>query len=450
MDADLCVIGGGGAGFATAMAGAALGLKVTLIDPARAEPCWRNWDVALLALRHATRRPQSADQAPTGPDLASFRADLRQALGRAAPDRRFARLAAMNVRLLRGRARFADPASVVVAGRTLRARRFVLATGAAVDDGSDALLAALLGSDPFPESVSFATADHRSVALAQGLRRLGCRVILPDDLLPGWDAELTAPLRRALVQDGVAFDGPAGPEPIGQIAGDPDSAGLAHAGVELRSGRVVLSPALRTTNRRVYAAGAVAGARSSAETQAQVAAVLKSAFFRLPVRYDPTRVPVCLVGDPAIATVGLSEAAAKGSGRATAWRWPFAETAAGSAVAGAPGFLKVVVDGGGRVVGAGIVHPDAAEFIAFWAQAVHARQPLTRLAEVALPSPAFADAFRRVATLGALRRLQSPWVRRTLTLLNRKSRNIALEPVEPNMPNGLPPPVYWILRLLMV
>ena len=101
------------------------------------------------------------------------------------------------------------------------------------------------------------------------------------------------------------------------------------------------------------------------------------------------------------------------------WRWPYAETAAGAADPGQPGFLKVVSDKRGRILGAGIVHRQAAEQIGYWSLAIRSGQTLAQLADVHLPAPAFAEASRRIALQHATRRLQSPWLKRALAVMGR-------------------------------
>lgn len=424
---DLCVIGGGEAGFSVALAGVALGLTVVLADSGSADPCWRNWDVALAVLRRAGKRALADQSRPDRSDnLRRFRAELRVGLAAAAADLRFARLGATNVRILRERAQFEDPRTLRIGTETVRARRFVLATGLKQEtapSGTLLTLERLLGTADLPDHVAIEGGDARALALAQGLSRLGVDVVVnaPLGLLPGCDPELVAALRRSLDRDRVVVDG--GSRPIDAASSwvyrSAAEAALPdlhpeRAGIATQAGSLLLSPALRTTNARVYAVGGVAGARSAQATQAQVAVVIKAALFRLPVRYELTFVPECTITDPAIATVGRDETRA---GQAvTVWRWPLAETMAGAAT-GADGHVKVTVDARGRVIGAGIVGPDAAEQIGFWTLAVQHRMSLLKLADTAAPVPSLAEASRRVALLRAGQRLQNAWLKRVAALL---------------------------------
>lgn len=427
-DADLCVIGGGEAGFSAALAGAALGLRVTLVDSASTDPSWRNWDVALTALREAGLRARRGGTRPTPEPYGPFCAELDAALAAAAPDRRFARLAAMNVRVLTGRARFIDPRTVQASGESIRARRFIVATGArpAGPLGTEPRTIERLRGPRLPSHAVVAGGDPRSIALAQGLCRLGVDVTLnaPEDLLPGLDPELVEPLRLALRENGVQVR----PVQYGEALGPAFHAAetipcladldLGHAGIESRAGLLVLSPAMRTTNPRVYAIGGAAGGSSSQAVQAQVATVMKSAFFRLPARYEPSLVPIVTITDPEIASIGSNEAAARARGPVTVLRWPFSETTRGVSER-TPGHVKVVADRRGRLVGAGIVGPAAADQIGLWVLAIRSGLTLQALADVSLPSPSFSEASRRLIVLHAASRLRSPLLRRALTVLGR-------------------------------
>jgi pyruvate/2-oxoglutarate dehydrogenase complex dihydrolipoamide dehydrogenase (E3) component len=287
-----------------------------------------------------------------------------------------------------------------------------------------------LGARDAPAHFMALGGDERSVALALGLRRLGLGSILQaaDGLLPGYDPELVAPLRRTLLELGVTLlEGKPGhgerPAPSPDLIYVPAAAAaLADldcdaAGVELRGGALQLSPALRTTNPRVYAIGGVAGARSSQAAQAQVGVVLRSAFFRIPASYEAAQVPLCVETCPGLAAVGLDEPAARLLGPITTWRWPLAETPDGAARGLAHGFVKVVADRRGVILGAGVVGPEAAEQIGLWTMALRARLTLSDVATLPLPSPSLAEASRRAASQYLAHRLRSPWTKRALSLL---------------------------------
>lgn len=139
--------------------------------------------------------------------------------------------------------------------------------------------------------------------------------------------------------------------------------------------------------------------------------MLRSALLRLPPRPPPALAVTRT--DPGLAQVGLDEAAARAGGsRFRLLRWPLAET-------GGDGLVKAVVDRSGRVLGAGIAAPGAAELIAPWALAVSRRLPVAALAEAGGPSPSPADAGRLAAASAALPLLLSGRLQRWVRLMLR-------------------------------
>jgi pyruvate/2-oxoglutarate dehydrogenase complex dihydrolipoamide dehydrogenase (E3) component len=71
----------------------------------------------------------------------------------------------------------------------------------------------------------------------------------------------------------------------------------------------------------------------------------------------------------------------------------------------------------GRILGAAVLGPDAAEHIALWALAMDKRLPLPALASLAAAYPSRADAARALADAGIRPRLTAPWRRRIIRLL---------------------------------
>ena len=446
---DLCIIGAGSAGFEAAIAGAALGLSVVVIERDTGDEIRRNGDLDWEVFRAAAR---TAWDAGIPPRFDTIQARSVRAAQAAAPDRRLVRLEAMNVRVIRADARFVDARTVTAGEHTLHPRRVILATGA-VEDASDfgklpeqaPRIGSLHDLATVPAHLLVLGQSARGLAMAQTMRRLGSAptVVTGGDILAGFDPELAEPVRSALQREGVAILDRSG-EVLAETEGGEirlgladgrsvagshilvadrrpalEALGLEAAGVATQGGSLVLSPSLRTTNPRVYAIGDVTGSASSAMAQAQLGVVLRAALFRLPARFRPELVPTILDTDPAIAIVGSSEAASRGLGRLAVHRWPFAETDAGRASGRSEGHVKVIADSRGRVLGAGIVGAEARELIAFWALAVANRSHLGDLAAIAMPRSSFADASRRALTGHVAGRLANPWIKRALALAAR-------------------------------
>jgi len=149
--------------------------------------------------------------------------------------------------------------------------------------------------------------------------------------------------------------------------------GLEEAGVKLdKRGHVLTNELLQTSVPSIYAIGDVSGApylahkaSKEGEIAAEVIAGHKSA-------RDWRAMPSAIFTDPEIATVGLSEQAAKEQGRKVrVGKFPFAASGRAMAVSETDGFIKTIVDAESHeVLGVGIVGPEASDLISESALAI--------------------------------------------------------------------------------
>jgi dihydrolipoamide dehydrogenase len=142
--------------------------------------------------------------------------------------------------------------------------------------------------------------------------------------------------------------------------------GLEALGVTVERGFVKVSPRMETSVRGLYAIGDMVGAPLLAhKAMAEGVVAAEAIAGRDPRPVDYGNVPSCTYCRPQIASIGLTEAKARESGREiTVGKFPF--TASGKAVAlgETEGFLKVVADKAtGELLGVHIVGPEATEII---------------------------------------------------------------------------------------
>ena len=207
-----------------------------------------------------------------------------------------------------------------------------------------------------------------------------------------------------------------------------DDLDLAAAGIRHDASGIAVDRNLRTANRRVYALGdAVAGPAHAARARHQAAEVVRSILFRLPLRDGPGATPYVCFTDPAIASVGLGEAAARqrhGAG-VRILRFPFIENDRAQIERQPAGMIKAIVDRRGRILGAAIVGRDAGEMIALWSLALSSRLTIADMAAFPAPWPTRAEISRRVAAAfaaaepGGSAGLTPTWRRRIIALLNK-------------------------------
>jgi pyruvate/2-oxoglutarate dehydrogenase complex dihydrolipoamide dehydrogenase (E3) component len=435
---DLCIIGAGSAGLYLAAGAQQMGARVALIEKgAMGGDCLNTGCVPSKALLAAAGRAAEAASWPafglSGPaptvDFAAVMRHVHQVIAEIAPNDSVERFEGLGVTVIQGAARFLGRDRVEAAGRTILAKRFVVATGShptMPPIPGLAEVAFLTNETVFdlkerPPQLLVLGGGPIGCELAQAFRRLGSEVTLIelDRLLPKDDAELAAVVRAQLVAEGVrVLEGAkavrVSPGPIvtvetkaglQQVAGTHllvalgrkaalDGLALDAAGVELRDGRLVLDRSLRTTNRRIYAAGDAAGGLQFTHVAgAHAGVIIKRALFRLPARADRLVVPWVTFTDPELASVG--RLSPRDSERVLTWS--FHENDRAQAERATAGRIKVVTGPRGRVVGAAIVGRAAGELILPWVLAVGRRLKLADLASAVVPYPTLSEVSKRVA-----------------------------------------------------
>ena len=179
------------------------------------------------------------------------------------------------------------------------------------------------------------------------------------------------------------------------------------------------------TNRRVFAVGDIAdpqgiGPRAFTHVGSYHAGiVIRRALFRLPARLDYAALPRVTYTNPELAQVGLTEAEARAAGHAVSvLRWPLADNDRAVAERDTAGLVKLVVTGN-RVIGAGILAPNAGEQIGLWALAIAQRVKLAALAGLIVPYPTRSEAGKRAAANFFVPRLFAPRTKSLIRLLSR-------------------------------
>lgn len=465
---DICVIGAGSGGIGVATAAAAFGVPVVLVE--RRETGGRDAGLVIKALVEAGSQAQNfrdatrfgfGAQEPTLNPVELYN-HIQRTLAVPAAHHRAERLQALGITLLRGEAHFVSRSAISVGSQLVKARRFVVATGSrpqrpALVDGLDPAL--VLTEDDLatvkrlPESLVVLGAGGRATALAQALKRLGSHVTLvaPGGLLPDYDAEAVMLLRRKLLREGVQLheDGEAlrveasktGVRVIIRNAGgelvleaarilvcdadqaDIDGLDLDLAGVRRDPKGIVVDAGLRTANRRVYAIGSCAGGGAAGvgdpAADEHVGIVLRDALFRRSSRVDASLNPHIVWSRPEIATVGQPDRGVAKPGTLRFLRAPFAETPGALASGDTEGFVKIVSDSKGRVLGVTIVGLGAAEMIAPWCVAMKASLNVSDIAAMPFATLSGSEASRRAALSFHGPATGSPSVRRLIGFLRR-------------------------------
>lgn len=441
LKADLCVIGGGSAGLSVAAGAVQMGARTVLIEAGRmGGECLNTGCVpskSLLACAKAAHVVRGAAQ--YGLSTSALRVDfslvhdyVHRVIGAIAPHDSIERFTALGCTVVRGRARFIDERTIEAAGRHIRARRFVIATGSrpAIPQipGLDAVPyftnETVFDNTLLPDHLIIIGAGPIGCEMAQAHRRLGSKVTVlgRGPMLPRDDPEAAEVVRQALATEGVALIEKVKIlriEPSDQgvrvivrngesekpIAGshllvatgrksDLDGLGLEAAGIRPGTKGIEVDRRLRTSNRRIYAAGDVIGQYQFTHVAGYHAGIiLQNALFRLPAKADYRALPWVTYTDPELAQVGVTEAQAREAhgGRLRVLRIDFTENDRAQTEGRTAGFVKVMVSPQGHVLGATIVGHQAGELALLWGLMITQRVRIGRLASVIAPYPTLSE-----------------------------------------------------------
>ncbi|HKZ08608.1 MAG TPA: dihydrolipoyl dehydrogenase [Methylomirabilota bacterium] len=180
--------------------------------------------------------------------------------------------------------------------------------------------------------------------------------------------------------------------------------GLEAVGVAMDRGFVTVSPTCETSVKGVYAIGDMAGRQLLAhKAMAEGVVAAEAIAGRGPRPVDYGNVPSCTYCRPQVASIGLSEAAAKSNGReVSVGKFPFTANGKAVALGETEGFLKVVADKRtGEILGVHIVGPEATEMIHEFAVGRTLEATLEELMHTVHAHPTLSEAALE-ATLAAL------------------------------------------------
>lgn len=250
--------------------------------------------------------------------------------------------------LIKGEARFVDGKTVEVNGKQMRAKRFLIATGASpsvpniprLDEVDYLTSTTILELRKVPKHLTVIGSGYIGMELGQLFHHLGSEVTLMQrspHLLKEYDPEISEAVTKALTEQGINLVTGASFERIEQVGnikkvhvevngkkriieGDQllvatgrtpniSTLNLQAAGVEVGSrGEVLIDDYSRTTNSRIYAAGDVTlGPQFVYVAAYQGGFAAENAIAGLNKRLNLDVVPGVTFTTPAIATVGLTE-----------------------------------------------------------------------------------------------------------------------------------------------
>lgn len=464
---NLVVIGAGTAGLVAAAGAAGLGARVALVErELMGGDCLNVGCVPSKALIRAARAWADLNRAgefgirvPDGAqaDFGAAMERMRRVRAAISPTDSAARFRSLGVDVFLGEGRFSGRDAVRVGDATLRFSRALIATGAraavpaipGLPDAGYLTNESVFTLTERPSRLAVIGAGPIGCELAQAFARFGASVWLFDSerqVLKREDPDAAKRVQQALIHDGVRLglgseikrvaSGSRGDKVLHVHVGgstetvivdsilvgagrvpNVDGLNLELAGVDFDRRRGVhVDDRLRTSNRRIFAAGDVCSDyKFTHNSDFQARIVIRNALFLGRARASALTVPWCTYTDPEIAHVGLSAREAEARGVAIQTFVQELHDVDRARLDGETnGFVKVHVRAGtDRIVGATIVARHAGEMLPELTLAIVKGVGLGALGNVIHPYPTQADAIRKLGDAYNRTRL-TPRIKRLL------------------------------------
>lgn len=435
---DFAVVGAGSAGFSAAITAAEEGARVALIGHGVIGGTCVNVGCvpskAMIRAMEVMRAPRTARRfygIEAEARITDWAAVVRQKQA-LVDDLRAAKYIDVlpqhnGIAYLEGAASFADDGGLTVDGHPISVGKIVLATGSRphIPDipGLNTVRhhdsTSILELERLPASLIVMGGGYIGVELAQVFARAGARVTIVTrrGLLPEAEPEIGDALTRAFEDEGISVRIVTSYTRVAQAGGgialtvqtdggtetlraeelllatgrvpNTESLELARAGIEINGGGGIrVDDRMRTSRAGVYAAGDVTGRDQfvyMAAYGARLAA--KNAMNGDGLVYDNSAMPAVVFSDPQVASVGLTEAAAKAAGRDVRTSvLPLDAVPRALAARDTRGLIKLVADGASkRLLGAHILAPEGADSIQTAAMALRAGMTYEDLGAMIFP-----------------------------------------------------------------
>lgn len=440
---DLAVIGSGGAAMSAAIHARLEGASVVAIESRTLGGTCVNVGCVpsktLLAAAHTRHAALSNPfpSAPTSAGTVNFGALVQQKddlVGMLRQTKYADIAAAYGYDILPGTATFTDPGTLLVAGRPLRARSYLVATGAeshipaipGLEHADYLTSTTAMDLTELPASLVVVGGGFVGLEQAQLFARLGVAVTIIGRLAPHAEPELSSELRKAFLAEGITVVGDraatitqddglvrvstrTGKEVTGErilIATGrtprTDGLDLAAAGIATDDrGFVIVDEQQRTTNPVVFAAGDVTDVPQYVYVAAMAGKIAARNSLGHHEQVDYTGLPSVLFTAPQLASAGITEAEAIAAGYRCACRYlRLSDVPRAIINHSTRGGVKIVADADtGKVLGVHALAETAGEMMLAATYAIKAGFTVGQLADTWAPYLTMAEGIRLTANL---------------------------------------------------
>ncbi|RTL67511.1 MAG: dihydrolipoyl dehydrogenase [Hyphomicrobiales bacterium] len=450
---DVVVIGSGPGGYVTAIRAAQLGFKTAVVERSHLGGICLNWGCiptkALLrsaeiyrAFQHASAYGLKAESVSFDPAAVVARS---RGVAKRLNDGVSFLLKKNKVAVIWGEAKLEGKGRITVAPSATpapkgalgpdryEARHIIVATGArpralpGMEPDKDRIWTYFEAMVPpaMPKSLIVVGSGAIGIEFASFYRTMGAEVtvveVLPQ-ILPVEDAEIAAFARKAFEKQGIRIMTGAKIEAVEKsangitarvttsagtetlqaermisavgVVGNVEGLGLEALGVKIERGTIVTDELGRTGVDGIYAIGDVAGPPMLAHKAEHEGVVCIEAVKGIPVHaLDKLRIPGCTYCHPQIASVGLTEAKAKETGREIkVGRFPFVGNGKAIALGEDQGLVKTIFDAAtGQLLGAHMVGADVTELIQGYVIAMQLETTEEDLMHTVFPHPTLSE-----------------------------------------------------------
>ncbi|QDY69845.1 dihydrolipoyl dehydrogenase family protein [Qingshengfaniella alkalisoli] len=466
IECDICVIGGGSGGLSVAAGAVQMGASVVLLEHGKmGGDCLNYGCVPSKALIAAGRRAHAmtganrygvANMEPQV-DFGAVKDHVFGVIDAIAPVDSQERFEGLGVRVIRETGHFISDSELEAGDFRIKARRFVIATGSSpfvppipgLGDVEYYTNETIFELRERPSHLIVVGGGPIGVELAQAHRRLGSEVTVIEGVRalgkddPDFAAIVLDQLRAEGVEiiegaqaervsrsdDGIVVHLPEGRDvhgshllmAVGRRA-NVDSLDADKAGIDTNRAGIVVDDRLRSSNRRVYAVGDVAGRMQFTHVAGYHAGiVIRQTLFGLPAKAKQDHIPWVTYSDPELAQIGLTEdqARTEHGDRVEIARFDFAENDRAQTERATVGRIKVMVVKG-RPVGVSIVGKNAGELISLWSLVIANGMKMSAVAGMVAPYPTISEINKRVAGAYFSPRLfDNPTVKRVVGLVQK-------------------------------
>jgi len=448
---DICIIGAGSAGLSVASGAAQLGRSVVLFEANEmGGDCLNYGCIPSKALISAGKKAHIFKKTKAfGVDLKKpnikfqeVQQHVHNAINRIAPADSQERFEGLGCTVIREYAEFKNQTTVISPSAIVTAKRFVIASGSkasippipGINDIPFLTNETIFTIDKLPKNLIIIGAGPIGLELGQAFSRLGSNINVIDAQTPlvNLDKGHSDILIDELKKEGINFHYPVkikslkrnksglsvelengktiqGSHLLLAAGRSPNikKLGLEKANVVYDRSGVKVSKSLRTSNKRIYAAGDVTQGMGGLTHAAGYHAgkLIQNFYFSPPLmgdflaKADIPSMPSVIYSEPEFASIGLTEKKAeKLSLKVECLTWSFNENDRAISELSTLGGVKIIANSKGKILGGSIIGEQAGEMIHLISMAMVNNIKISGLAKIISPYPTRSEAIKRASS----------------------------------------------------